>query len=244
MGTPPSHLPSHPPPSILHFPRGTPLDFYLTTVELITHYCLKTFTSSPSFSGQRPLFETWLINLKDLARASFSPVTLNFAPLCSRFSTLPAFSQVLTTSVMFHLQSYLYAVLPTWNMLIYTLHLPNSTFHTLQVSIYLFFWFYFYFFWPHHMSRGILVPRLGIELVAPAVEVWSLNHWTTRDVLKFVFKCHVPSEVPAVTTCTHTHHTNIHECTHISDSSLCLFMLMKIIFHNYTCISWTMWLFF
>ena len=39
-------------------------------------------------------------------------------------------------------------------------------------------------------------------------------------------------------------HTNIHECTHISDSTLCLIMLMKIIFHNYTYISWTMWLFF
>ena len=27
-------------------------------------------------------------------------------------------------------------------------------------------------------------PRPGIETVSPAVEVWSLNHWTTRAVLK------------------------------------------------------------
>ena len=31
------------------------------------------------------------------------------------------------------------------------------------------------------MACGILVPKPGIELVPPAVEVWSLNHWTTRE---------------------------------------------------------------
>ncbi|XP_057389546.1 zinc finger protein 320-like isoform X2 [Balaenoptera acutorostrata] len=29
---------------------------------------------------------------------------------------------------------------------------------------------------------GILVPRPGIEAAPPAVEAWSLNHWTTREV--------------------------------------------------------------
>ena len=29
---------------------------------------------------------------------------------------------------------------------------------------------------------GILFPRPGIEPVPPAVEVWSLNHWTAREV--------------------------------------------------------------
>ena len=32
---------------------------------------------------------------------------------------------------------------------------------------------------------GILFPWPGIEPVSPAVEAWSLNHWTTRDVLIF-----------------------------------------------------------
>ena len=39
------------------------------------------------------------------------------------------------------------------------------------------------------MACGILVPRLGIESMPPAAEVWSLNHWTTRLVpFSFSFK--------------------------------------------------------
>ena len=34
------------------------------------------------------------------------------------------------------------------------------------------------FFWP----CGILVPPPGIEPTPPAVEAWSLNHWTAREV--------------------------------------------------------------
>ena len=32
------------------------------------------------------------------------------------------------------------------------------------------------------MACGTLVPCPGIEPVPPAVEAWSLNHWTTREV--------------------------------------------------------------
>ena len=32
------------------------------------------------------------------------------------------------------------------------------------------------------MAYGILVPQPGIEPVRPAVGMWSLNHWTTREV--------------------------------------------------------------
>ena len=28
---------------------------------------------------------------------------------------------------------------------------------------------------------SILAPQSGIELTAPAVEAWSLNHWTARE---------------------------------------------------------------
>ena len=37
-------------------------------------------------------------------------------------------------------------------------------------------------FWPCHTSCGILVPWSGIKPLSPAVEAWSLNHWTTREV--------------------------------------------------------------
>ena len=35
------------------------------------------------------------------------------------------------------------------------------------------------------MEWRILVLPLGMELVNPAVEAWSLNHWTTREVQTF-----------------------------------------------------------
>ena len=38
-------------------------------------------------------------------------------------------------------------------------------------------------FWPHHISHGTLVTQPGIEPLPPALEAWSLNHWTTRKVL-------------------------------------------------------------
>ena len=40
----------------------------------------------------------------------------------------------------------------------------------------------FVFFWLHCWACGILVPQPGIEPTSPAVEAWSLNHWTTREV--------------------------------------------------------------
>ena len=32
------------------------------------------------------------------------------------------------------------------------------------------------------MACGVLVPQPGIKPTPPAVEVWSPNHWTTRQV--------------------------------------------------------------
>ena len=40
-------------------------------------------------------------------------------------------------------------------------------------------------FWPQLVACVNLIPRLGVEPIPPAVEVWSLNHWTTREVLRF-----------------------------------------------------------
>ena len=39
-----------------------------------------------------------------------------------------------------------------------------------------------YVFRLRRMICGILVPQPGIKPMPPAVEVWSLNHWTTREV--------------------------------------------------------------
>ena len=32
------------------------------------------------------------------------------------------------------------------------------------------------------MACGVLVPQPGIEPVPPAVAVWSLHHWTSKEV--------------------------------------------------------------
>ena len=34
------------------------------------------------------------------------------------------------------------------------------------------------------LACRILVLQLGIQLVPQALEVWSLNHWTTRELSK------------------------------------------------------------
>ena len=50
-------------------------------------------------------------------------------------------------------------------------------------------WFvWFFFFLLHRPAFWILGPRAGIEPVVPAVELWSLNHWTTREVLHVAFE--------------------------------------------------------
>lgn len=42
--------------------------------------------------------------------------------------------------------------------------------------------FYFFFFFSQcHVASEILVPQTAVEL-SPMVEVWSRNHWTTRDI--------------------------------------------------------------
>ena len=46
----------------------------------------------------------------------------------------------------------------------------------------------FFISWSHHMACGILVPQPGITPATPAVEMRSLNHWTTKEVFTiFVF---------------------------------------------------------
>lgn len=46
--------------------------------------------------------------------------------------------------------------------------------------------FNFLIFWPHHTSRGILVPQPGANL-CPSLEVQGLNHRTIREVPVFQY---------------------------------------------------------
>ena len=48
----------------------------------------------------------------------------------------------------------------------------------------------------HHRARGILVPQSGIKPVLPAVEAYSLNQWSAREVpLSFSTK-EIQTETP------------------------------------------------
>ena len=51
-------------------------------------------------------------------------------------------------------------------------------------AIYLSKFFFFFFASPCGMQDP---PPRGIELVPPAVEAWSFNHWTTREVQCCIF---------------------------------------------------------
>ena len=43
------------------------------------------------------------------------------------------------------------------------------------------------FIWLRCAACGTLVPQPGVKPVPPAVEAWSLNHWTTREVPEHYF---------------------------------------------------------
>ena len=47
----------------------------------------------------------------------------------------------------------------------------------------------FVVFWGSFLATlcSILVPRPGMELVPPALEAWSFNHWLTRVALEWGF---------------------------------------------------------
>ena len=45
----------------------------------------------------------------------------------------------------------------------------------------------FFFSWPHCAVCGILIPQPGIKAMSPALGVWSLNHWTIREVFHPLF---------------------------------------------------------
>ena len=59
-----------------------------------------------------------------------------------------------------------------------------------------FFLFFLFLFWLCGTACGILVPQPRIKPAPPAVEAWTLNHWSAREVpvvafLKVVFVCNL-----------------------------------------------------
>ena len=53
------------------------------------------------------------------------------------------------------------------------------------------------------MACRIFVSQLGIEPMIPAVEVWSLNHWTAREAPEFhvLSHFHLTCEAGLITIC-------------------------------------------
>ena len=111
-----------------------------------------------------PLGLTGLISLqsKGLSRV-FSNTSSKASVLwCSAF-----FWVQLSLSLYIYMYTYIYFsiyILAVWNLSCYTQDLFNFSLWLLVVT------------------RGILVPWPGIEPGLPALEAWSLNHWTTREV--------------------------------------------------------------
>ena len=56
-----------------------------------------------------------------------------------------------------------------------------------------------FIFWPDGAAQGILVPRPRIEPMPPAVEAWSRNLWTTREVPRLFSSYVVPAGFPMQT---------------------------------------------
>ena len=56
------------------------------------------------------------------------------------------------------------------------------------VILFIYLFILFIYFWPCHAACGILVLRPGIESMPPAVGVWSLNHWTAKEVPGVILK--------------------------------------------------------
>ena len=50
----------------------------------------------------------------------------------------------------------------------------------------------YFMFWPHMQHVGILVSPSGMEPMPPALEAWSLTHWTTREVPCLLFSKRTP----------------------------------------------------
>ena len=63
-------------------------------------------------------------------------------------------------------------------------------------SFYIFLFLFLYPFWPCCVACGPLVPQPGIEPRPPALGVWSLNPWTTREIPSFYCSINIANQCP------------------------------------------------
>ena len=66
---------------------------------------------------------------------------------------------------------------------IFEMHKGNLSGPSSILDSKLFILMYLLFFWLPNTAGGIFVYWPGVDSMLPAVEVWGLNHWTTREVL-------------------------------------------------------------
>ena len=69
----------------------------------------------------------------------------------------------------------------------FSMHDDNGESNRRCFCLIILFYYYFFIFWPHRMACGIFVPRPGMEPAAPALEVQTLNPWTTREAPNCTF---------------------------------------------------------
>ena len=93
--------------------------------------------------------------------------------------------------VILHCICFIYAASVLWvcmynihiHMYMHFIRLFWTVFWTLQIFLKIWVIYDDLLFIFCHVARGILAPHPGMETSPLALEVWSLNHWTTREVL-------------------------------------------------------------
>ena len=96
------------------------------------------------------------------------------AVVSTNITDLPSFCLI----SIFKLHSYV-VIMGIYNFASFFVH---SVFSCIHFAIFFFDWLIDWLIDFGLSAWGILVPWPGIEPVPPAVEAWSLNHWTTREV--------------------------------------------------------------
>ena len=85
-------------------------------------------------------------------------------------------------------QATVHGVTKSWTRL--SMH-AGTTSRTLNLQPFLGYppyYYYYLMFWPCHEACGILVPQPGMKPLALALEVQSLNRWTTRESQAILFR--------------------------------------------------------
>ena len=131
---------------------------------------------------------TWpaIVVWPHLRRVHSTPVTL--AP--GHSANIPQPSCLWAVHLLFPLPEVLSPQITTWPTPSLPPGVSSSSFFFLKYCFVAQFFknlFIYIFSWPCHAACGILVPQPGNEPAPPALEAWSLNHWTAGQVPLLVF---------------------------------------------------------